>query len=200
MSREDMVRLFSVEGLSKKAAVFDPKKLEWMNGQHLIRATGERLLPIVTTALERAGLAGSADVDQRRQWFLTLLDLLKVRARTIDDIVRQAEPFLKDDVEYDPAAIAKQWKDPGTMDLLQAMRERLAAVGDWSPPALERDLRELADSKGIGAGKAFQPLRVALTGQAASPGIFEVLELLGRERSLKRLDAAIAHIKAGAKG
>jgi len=197
MSVEDMVRLFTIDGLSKKAAIFDPRKLEWMNGQHLSRATAERLLPVVITALEQAGLATRADVERRREWFLRLVDLLRVRARTIDDIVRQAGPYLREDIDYDPDAVAKLWKDrEGVVSLLSATRDRLAAI-EWTPAAMEEALRQLAESLGMSAGKLFQPLRVALTGLTASPGIFDVLEMLGRERALARVDAAVEYLTKG---
>ena len=196
MSMDDMVRLFSTEHLLKKAAIFDPQKLEWMNGQHLSRASAERLLPVVGRALVEAKLTTEIDLVHRRDWFLALIDLLKVRARRIDDIARQATPFLRDEIDYDPEAIAKQWKDlDATADLLAATRERLAATPDWTPTSLETSLRELAESLGTTAGKIFQPLRVALTGLLASPGIFDVLLTLGRERALQRVDAAIGYIR-----
>jgi glutamyl-tRNA synthetase len=196
MSVEDMVRLFTTEGLSKKAAIFDPKKFEWMNGQHLSRATAERLLPVVAKAFEDAGLTTRQDIEKRRDWFLALIDLLKVRARTIDDIARQAVPYLRDDFDYDPDAVAKQWKDREVAaELLAATLERLKTATDWSPTALEESLRQLAESLGTTPGKVFQAMRVALTGLTASPGIFEVLEILGRERSLARIDAAIRYIR-----
>jgi glutamyl-tRNA synthetase len=196
MSIDDMVRLFSTDGLSKKAAVFDPQKLEWMNGQHLSRASSERLLPVVTRALERAGLTTQRDVERRREWFLKLIELLKVRARTIDDIVRQAAPYLRDEIDYDPEAVANQWKDSeATVGILAATRAQLAATKDWSPGALEESLRQLAESLRISGGKVFQPLRVALTGLTVSAGIFDVLVTLGPERSLARIDAAIRYIR-----
>src|SRR5690349_11790792 len=111
MSVDDMIRLFSTDGLLKKASVFDTKKLEWMNGQHLSRTTVEQLEPRVTPAIVKAGLATREELDERRGWYLGLLELLKVRARTIDDIVRQAVPYFRDEIEYDSEAIAKQWKD-----------------------------------------------------------------------------------------
>jgi glutamyl-tRNA synthetase len=196
MSLADMIRLFSADALSKKAAIFDPRKLEWMNGQHLSRTGGDRLLSIVGPALEAAGLVASGDIERRREWFLGLLELLKVRARTIDDIVRQAVPYLRDDIEYDPEAVAKQWKDlPATAGILAATRDRIGTATDWSPAGLEAALRELADTLGVSSGKVFQSLRVALTGLLASPGIFDVLMTLGRERSLARVDAAIRYIR-----
>jgi glutamyl-tRNA synthetase len=109
-------------------------------------------------------------------------------------------PYLGDDVTYDEDAVAKTWKDTAaTHDVLQATRSALAAAPAWDAAALEGMLRSLAESRGIGAGKLFQPLRVALTGVTASPGIFDVLLLLGRERSLSRIDAAMARLAAGAR-
>ncbi len=196
MSMDEMVKLFSADKLSKKAAVFDPQKLEWMNGQHLSRTPAERLLPIVAQSLVEKGLATATDVETRRAWYLNLLELLKIRARTIDDIVRQAVPYLREDIEYDPDAVAKQWKDrEGTAALLVATRDKLAASTDWTPAPLEEELRQLAESLGTTGGKVFQPLRVALTGLTVSPGIFDVLLTLGQQRSVARLDSAISYLK-----
>lgn len=196
MSMDEMVKLFSADKLSKKAAVFDPQKLEWMNGQHLSRTSSERLLPVVAKALEEKQLASAADIEKRRDWFLNLVELLKIRARTIDDIVRQAAPYLREEIEYDPDAVAKQWKDrAATVTILTATRDRLKASSHWSPAPLEEELRQLAESLGTTGGKVFQPLRVALTGLTVSPGIFDVLLLLGQQRAVARLDAAINHLK-----
>ena len=194
MMLDELIALFSEDGLLKKASVFDPTKLEWMNGQHLSLLPLGDVEPRVTPAIIGAGLATPDEIAARREWYVSLLDLLRVRARTIDDIVRQAAPYFRDEIDYDPDAVAKQWKDPGTRDLLRTTGERLASVPDWSPEPLEAALRGLAEERGIGAGKLFQPLRVALTGTAASPGIFDVLVLLGRGRSLARVDAAVRKI------
>jgi glutamyl-tRNA synthetase len=146
----------------------------------------------------RAGLATSEELAVRRDWYLSLLDLLKVRARTIDDIVRQAEPYFRDEITYDPEAVAKQWKDrPATAELLRAVRDRLSELPAWAPDAMEQALRSLAEARGVGAGKLFQPLRVALTGLAVSPGIFDVLAVLGRERSLQRISQALVRLNGG---
>src|SRR5215211_1953768 len=106
MTVPQMIELFSVDGLSKKAAIFDTKKLEWMNGQHLSMMAAAELAPLVTRALVTAGLAGEDELAQRETWFHALIDLLKVRARTIDDIVRQSMPYLREEIEYDPEAVA----------------------------------------------------------------------------------------------
>jgi glutamyl-tRNA synthetase len=191
MTRGEMIALFSAEGLLRKASIFDFKKLEWMNGQHLARIPLDELSGIVAPLVEHAGLAIARDLEARRDWWFRLLDLLRIRARTTHDIVQQAEPYLREAVDYDPDAVSRQWKDrPATADLLRAVRDRAAAT-EWSAVSLEPALRALADERGVGSGKLLQPLRVALTGRAVSPGIFDVLELLGRDRSLARIDRAI---------
>jgi glutamyl-tRNA synthetase len=191
MTLEEMVELFSTDGLQKKAAIFDPKKLEWMNGQHLSLLTAAVLEPLVTPELIAAGLATTEHLAQRRDWYLALIDLLKVRARTVHDIVRQAAPYFSGPIAYDPDAVAKQWKDASaTAELLATVRDRLAALPQWEAQAMEEALRALATERDVAAGKIFQPLRVALTGMTVSPGIFEVLVAMGRELALARLDEA----------
>jgi glutamyl-tRNA synthetase len=195
MTRDEMVQLFNVDGLQKKAAIFDPKKLEWMNGQHLSMIPLEQLEPRVTPLMVSAGLATEADLKGKRDWYFRLLDLLRVRSRTLDDIVRQAGPYFLEDIEYDPTAVAKNWKDPAeAADLLRATRQALADVPAWEAEPLEASLRALAEQRGISGGKVFQPLRVALTGLPVSPGIFEMLLQMGRELALRRIDKAITRL------
>ena len=197
MTVPQMIELFSTEGLSKKAAIFDPKKLEWMNGQHLSLLASEELLPLVSNALVDAGVATADQLASQRAWLISLIDLLKVRSRTIDDVVRQAEPYFAEHVTYDPDAVAKQWKDrAATLDLLSSVRNTLASVDTWEPPVMEEALRTQAERRGVGAGKLFQPLRVALTGLTVSAGIFDVLALLGRDRALARIDDAVKFLRA----
>lgn len=197
MSLERLVESFSTEHLLRKAAVFDPKKLEWMNGQHLSRVPLEDLEPRVTPRIVAAGLASATELAARRDWYLKLLDLLRVRSRLIDDIVRQAAPYFRDEIEYDAEAVAKQWTDPAiARDLLIATRTALSALAAWEPAVMEESLRALAAAKGVGGGKVFQPLRVALTGLTVSPGIFDVMVALGRERTLARIAQAEAHLDA----
>lgn len=189
---EEMIELFTPDGLQRKAAIFDPKKLDWMNGQHLSREPLEKLEPRVTPAMISAGLIDEAGIESRRDWYMALLDLLRVRARTIDDIVRQAGPYFLEQIDFDPDAAAKNWKDRNAArEILEAALDSLTKTSDWTPEALEASLRGLAESKGIAAGKVFQPLRVALTGLGVSPGIFEVLVMQGRDLALKRIQDAV---------
>ena len=195
MTQQEMVELFSTDGLLKKAAVFDTKKLEWMNGQYLSLTSAAELEPIVNPLVVEAGLATEAELVSKHDWWLALLDLLRVRARTTHDIVRQAAAYFNDKMEYDADAVAKHWKDREyAATILSAVRDRLAST-DWDAAAMEEALRKLAEELTLSSGKVFQPLRVALVGQLASPGIFDVLMVLGRELSLARLDAAVDYLR-----
>jgi glutamyl-tRNA synthetase len=196
MTIEEMIELFTPDGLQKKAAIFDVKKLEWMNGQHLSRVPLEEVEKRVTPLMVSSGLIDEASISGRRDWYLSLLDLLRVRARTLDDIVRQAAPYLKESIEYEPEAVAKNWKDPGAAsEILDAVAATLESSQSWEAEPLEAALRGLAETRGLAAGKIFQPLRVALTGMSVSPGIFEVLLMQGRQLAVQRLRQASEHLR-----
>jgi glutamyl-tRNA synthetase len=194
-SRAELIERFSLAGINRKAAVFDTQKLAWMNGRYLARMPAAELLPLVREQLRAHAGAVAAELEASDEWWRNLVDLLKVRARTVREVADQALTYLGDEVAYDPAAVAKHWKDPGLVaQRLGRVAERFAALEPFAEDAMENALRALADEHGIGAGKLIHPLRVALTGQAASPGIFEVATLLGRDRVLHRIDEAVRNL------
>jgi glutamyl-tRNA synthetase len=192
---DEVVRRFSLEAINVKSAVFDTDKLSWLSGQHISRSPAEELEPFVTERVLAAGLAHGEALEQERQRYLSLIDLLKVRARTIPEIVEQMRPYLASEIGYDPDAVRRYWGESDVRERLAALRERFAAVRDWDAATLEASLRSLSDELGIGAGKLIHPLRVALTGAAVSPGIFDVLAAMGQRTSLARIDAALAALE-----
>ena len=190
LSRTELIDRFSLEGINKKSAVFDTTKLEWMNGQYLARMTATDLEPLV-----RAQLPASAD-NVPCDWLRELIDLLKIRARTVTGIAEQALPYLDDPVVYENDAVQKQWKLPAdAADRIRKVRDALPNEHHWTHDALEKSLRELAEREGVGAGKLIHPLRVAVVGNSASPGIFDVMKLLGRERTVRRINDALAFLE-----
>ncbi|HEX6926506.1 MAG TPA: glutamate--tRNA ligase [Longimicrobiaceae bacterium] len=196
MTVDELVQRFSLERVNKKSAVFDPEKLEWMNGQHISRLSGEELLPLVAPRLVKAGLTTEEEIAQRRTWFAELLDLLKPRARTLDGFAPQARAYLAPVIEYEEAAVAKHWKEPEpTIRRLEAARTALNEVEPWEPAAVEQALREAAEGLGEGFGKIVHPLRLALTGAAVSPGIDAVIVQMGRELVQRRIQAAIETLR-----
>ncbi len=196
MSPDELVARFSLDRVLRKSAVFDVRKLEWLNGRHLAATPAAELVSGVLSALEdgdpEPGLFARDRWNADPAWFVALVELLKVRARTVREIAAQVRPFLTDTLEYDPHAVAKHWaKDPGgAAGHLEALLQHFEGV-EWEEGPLEEALRALADTRGVGAGKMIHPLRVALTGEEKSPGIFEVLVFLGRERALSRIRAGV---------
>src|SRR6266511_1061684 len=163
MTQDEMVRLFSLEGILKKPAVFDMTKLEWMNGQYLSMASAQDLYSLVAPQLEKLGLNGNQDA------VLKAIAAVKTRSRTTLDVARQVAVRLDAKfVEFDDKAKKEIAKDPaGHVAALQAALEVLKSA-EWTPAALERGLRELAERRGVASGKIFQPIRIALTGDRKS--------------------------------
>ena len=197
LNREELVEAFSLNRVLKRSAVFDAEKLRWLNGQHITQASAERLADPVLDGLAEEGL-DPRHVLQEKERFLAVVDAVKDRARTVDELVRQVRPFFAESVVYDDEAVERFWDEPGpTAERLEALGETFRSSETWDPEVLEADLRALAEERGEGAGKLIHPLRVALMGVAVSPGIFTVLELMGRERTLRRLEGAVQHLRAG---
>ena len=197
-SPDGLVDAFTLERVLKKSAVFDVEKLEWLNGQHLMQAPTDTLLDPVESRLREMGILPSEDVGDDPIDLAFLVELLKPRSRTIEELARQAAPYFGTNVSYDKKAVKKNWaKDlEGTTERLSRVRIALEDC-PWQEASLEERLRFLAEEMEVGAGKIFQPLRVALTGSSASPGIFDVLLVLGRRRSLERMEQALELLRTG---
>ncbi len=182
ISREQAVEWFDIADVGKGPSRFDLAKLLNLNGHYLREADDERLAGLVA---ER--MAGSIDLALLTR----AMPVLKTRAKDLNEIAAGAGfLFAKRPLEFDDKAAALL--TPEARGLLDAIQFRIAAVNDWSAEALEASLKAMAEEMQLGLGKLAQPLRAALTGQTTSPGIFDVLILLGREESLARIAAQAA--------
>ena len=196
-SRDELVAAFSLEGIASSNAVFNPEKLEWFSAQHIARMPAAELVRRIEPRLRDAGLwparwsPGSLDPGA---WLARLVELLRPRAKRLTDFVEKGRPFLVDELEYDADAVKTHLSSQDALAHLAAVRETCAGVGDFTVAALEPAIRALAAARGVKAGVLIHPTRVAVTGRAESPGIFEVLELLGRERVLARMAHALQAI------
>lgn len=196
MTVPELVEAFSVERILKKSSVFDADKLAWLNGRHLDARPDAELIDHIRSRLAGQPTFRPDDLSDP-DWVASLLAVIKVRARTLDELAEQARPFVCDDLVFDDAAVAKNWaKDPASsIERLSRLSEMFSDV-EWSAEELEARLRAMAADMDTGAGKLIHPLRVALTGNMASPGIFDVLVLLGRERALQRVEQGMERIRA----
>jgi glutamyl-tRNA synthetase len=183
-SRDELVQRFALEGISGGHAVFNPEKLAWFNQQHIMRLSAREILARLASTFAADRLDVST-VDPAR--LARIIDLLKPRARTLADIAAMARPFLASSIEYDAAAVAKYLSDTALRPHLEAWYDRLATVEPFDAATLESALRSLAEARGIKAATLIHATRVAVTGQAVSPSLFDVLELTGRDRVLARL-------------
>jgi glutamyl-tRNA synthetase len=186
ISRDRAVELFDLAGIGKSPSRFDLAKLQSLNGIYLREADDARLAALVAARIE-----GASDHDV----LVRAMPVLKVRAKAIDEIAQGAAfLFAKHPLAMSEKALAQL--DDEARDRLGLVHDRLRAHDDWTIASLEATVKALAEDLELGLGKLAQPLRAALTGQATSPGIFDVLVLLGREESLARIEAQ-AHTPAG---
>ena len=191
LSREELVGAFSLENISGGNAVFNPEKLDWMNQQYLMRQPAARLADALRPVLEEAGLWRDDYAQARRAWLEALIDLFKPRIARLPAFADEARPLLIEDVEFDEAAVAKHLRKPELAPALTALIAAFEQLPAFSAPSLETTLRAVAEQHQLKAGALIHATRVSITGRAVSPGLFEVLELLGRERSLARLHSAL---------
>ncbi len=189
-SLDDLLQNFDTGSVSKRPASFDPDKLDWMNTQWLKRLDvpdrTERVIPF----LRADGLLPEELTPEDRSHLEKIVELIDDRLKVLTDIVELAGFFLAPDVVYDKIAVSKVLAKPGADEILVGLHKVLSECPDFQPETLEGAMRKFAEDAGLSLGKIVQPLRVALTGRTASPGIFETLSLLGREVSLARIDAA----------
>jgi glutamyl-tRNA synthetase len=189
-TREEMIASFDIADVNKAASAFNPEKLLWLNQQHMMRAQPADLIPHLRSQLRRLGL----DTDNRELLEGVILSQ-RERAKTMKEMAQNSRFFFVDTVDLDPKSVAKHLT-PAALSMLATVRERLAALADWSAPTINTGLNELATELQTGLGKIAQPLRVAVTGTAVSPPIDATLALLGRERTLARIDAALQRAPA----
>jgi glutamyl-tRNA synthetase len=188
MSRRELIDAFSLEGISGGNAVFNVEKLDWMNGQYLARMPLEELAETLGPLLRDAGLRRGTDAGDGPGWFGRVLDLVRPRARRLTDFVEQLRPFLSDTVEYEADAVRKHLGIPALHEHIAALVSRLRTTSPFDEPHVEAAVRGTAEERGLKAGVLIHAVRVGVTGRAASPGLFEVLALLGRDRTVARLE------------
>jgi len=174
---EELVERFSLGRVSRAPAVFDEKKLRWMNGRYLRELAVEDLAAMLEERVGRAGLAPAAAIAQEKM-------------QTLEEFWPLAG-FLLERREFDERAFAKVMRD-GAAERLVRTREALVGVEPFAEPEIEVALRALVEELGAKPGEVFQPVRLAISGTSISPGIFESVALLGREETLARIDAALA--------
>ena len=202
MTRAEMIERFSLEGIGRANSVFnfhenDPRhwtddKALWMNAEYIRTMPLEELLPMVKTELRSAKLWREEYDDDESAWFEKTVELIRQRFFTLKDFSSQGRAYFSDDFDFDEAAVSKNLKkEPRLREWLPALADRLEQVATFSAANVETALRQFADELGVKAGLFINAARTMLTGQAVGPSMFEVFEIMGRERSANRLRSGV---------
>ena len=188
LSRQEMIEKFTLKRVNKTSSQFDFTKLDWMNSKYIQNLPVGDLVSELQPYIKDANLDSNVVSDE---WLYKLVELYKERFRTLPEFITLTTPFFLDEIEYEDAAVQKHLKK-GNPALIKDAYEKLKEVKDFSSiEELESCLRLITTEHNIGFGKLAQPIRVALIGKSASAGIFETLELLGKDKTLRRLEHTI---------
>ncbi len=200
-SREELVEVFDLARINRSNSIFnyvpgdernwtDPKAIHF-NSTYIRTMPIQELLPYVKEELEAQGLWSETYEADRRNWFVTTVDLIRARYLTIKDFSANGRCYFTDDFPFDEKAVKKNFKDPILKELLPDLSRNLAELPDFSHTHAEDVFRTFSETKGIKAGLLINAVRTAVSGTSVGPGLFEMLELLGKEKTTKRIDEAV---------
>lgn len=187
LSLEEAVRMFDISGMNDVQAKFDIQKLKWLNGEHIMRKKAEELLPLIKEQLRGAGMDPASVSDE---YLLKVLELYKIRIKTLHEFPGLTDFFFRDDFVLDEEG-KKHFEKEGARENLKSLIVRLEALEEFRHESIEKVFREFSEEKGIKASAIIHPTRAAVSGKVKGAGLFEMMELLGKDRALQRLrDAA----------
>ncbi|KPK42100.1 MAG: hypothetical protein AMJ78_03580 [Omnitrophica WOR_2 bacterium SM23_29] len=192
LSLDEIIKEFSLEKVGKTGAIFGIDKLTWMNGEYIKRKDTNQLAELIIPRLkERGYLKDTFD----RQWFLSILELLQARAKTLEEFIDQSEFFFVEKIKYDKVAIETVLAKSGVKERLNALIEGFSVLANFDLQNIESCVRNLAADLGIKAADLIHPIRVSVTGRTVGPSLFETMALLGKEKTVGRLKTALDKAK-----
>lgn len=191
----EMVCQFSLDRVAKTAAIYDIKKLTWMNGHYLNGADLERITQLAVPFLQRRRLVSRNISEELYHYIQRVVGLVRTRVKTLEEVAAAAEYFFSDDFSYEEKGVRKHFRKPGAAKILETAKARLARLDSFNLESVEKAYRNLSTELGINAGEIIHPTRLALSGRTVGPGLFEIMVLLGKEKTLQRLARAVDFIK-----
>ncbi len=192
-TREEIIEGFSIERVTKHAAVFDLDKLNWMNGLYIREASLDYLLEVFLEIAPKNGLSDVNLSDEAfREYCKKVLTIMRERIKYLAQLIEEAIYFFREDYPYDEEAVEKVLKEAGARERLAVCLERLKGLNSFTASKLESVVRDTASELGVKAAKLIHPLRVAVSGKRVGPGLFELLEVLGKERVINRIERTLA--------
>jgi glutamyl-tRNA synthetase len=192
-TRDELIQYFSFDKVGKSAAVFNPEKLLWLNSQYIINSSAEELAEMVVPFLIKEKVISEGQTLDK-EWLSKAIDTQKERSRTLIELANSLRYYISEDVEYNEKAKIKFLNEKSLPYLIE-LKDSLFSISDFSALEIEKVFTSIIEKHGIKLGNLAQPVRVAMTGKTESPGIFEVIEIAGKEKTLKRLEKAIKTIE-----
>jgi glutamyl-tRNA synthetase len=186
----EILSLFDLGQINRRNSIFDLDKCFWLNGQHLQHMSFERFEELALPFVDKAEIPyGSADALR------PALAIVKPKVKHLSDVPEWIGFLFTEEYPFDPEAVAKSLAKPGAGDRLEALGTALSTLTDWTHPEIEARLKETAASLGAKVGELVHPARVAVSGRSVGPGLYEMFEVLGKDRTLGRFEKA--HSMAG---
>jgi len=191
---DELIKVFSLENVNKANPIFNEEKLEALNFEHLRLIPNHKIAEMVAPLLVQAGYTSKYWLETRWEYLLKIIELLKERCRRLTDYVKQSEYFFHDEFDYDRKGVEKRFK-PESADYLEKLADRFEALSEFNHDSTMNALNGLAEELGIGKGKLIHPTRLAVSGVTAGPGLYDILEAIGREQTVKRMRKGAEYIR-----
>jgi glutamyl-tRNA synthetase len=191
---EELTEVFDISGVNKSNAMFDFVKMRHFNGEHIRLKSNHELAVTVAPLLVKAELCTKYGLETRWQYLMDVIGLLKDRATVMEHFVERGGYFFQAPIEYDPKGVKKQFKAENA-DRLETLADRFEKLDNFTHAGLESALKGLAEKLDCKTGQLIHPTRLAVTGMTTGPGLYELLELLGREQTVARMRAAARYIR-----
>jgi glutamyl-tRNA synthetase len=195
LSTDQMIELFTLEAVNPSNPIFDPEKLEWMNGEYIRACDNNKLLDLVIPFLIKENLISEDEAKGRRDWFLRFTPLFKERCKTLKEFAEKGKYVFKFDYQYEPKAEKKHFNSSEVAERLNAFVDRLLKLDDFKKETIEDALRNLTQEMQLKPAALIHTVRLAATGTSGGPPLFDLLEVLGKEEVIKRLKKAEEFIR-----
>jgi glutamyl-tRNA synthetase len=183
---EEVIKLFDLEKVNRRNAAFDLDKCDWLNGQYIHQMSLSRFRKLSEPFIQKSGIKITDEA-----YLLKVLEIVKEKIKLFKDVPDWISYFFTEDFPFDGEAIEKTLRKPGAMARLSALRERFSKQTEWSAASLEAALKQLAAESGCKAGDLVHPARVAVSGRSIGPSLYHMLEVMGKDRVLQRIERAL---------
>ncbi|MEL1235965.1 MAG: glutamate--tRNA ligase [Candidatus Neomarinimicrobiota bacterium] len=181
---DSLVKNFDISKVQKKSATYDQKKFNWISSQHLMKEDSDIVLKRLASINPEWG------ESKRQDYLIKLIDLMKPRSNSLTDLIDKSQYFFSSPKEFDSTQLQKIWKKD-TVEKIIELKSVLDSINSWVAIELESNFKRFTDQRGIGIGKVMQPMRFIICGSLQGPSLFDLMELIGKEESLKRINFAI---------